>query len=63
MYNDSTDSIQMPINGLIRYGIGLVLFTNINALEVIRNKLYTLVDNLKGWRLSKCMTSFVLLWV
>lgn len=28
------DSIQMPINGLMRYGIGLVLFTNINALEV-----------------------------
>lgn len=42
------DGSPIPIDDLMRYGIGLGLFSNVKTLEAARNRVYTLVDNLKA---------------
>ncbi|RVW53311.1 Disease resistance protein [Vitis vinifera] len=37
-----------PIDDLFKYGVGLDLFQNINALEEARDRLHTLIDDLKA---------------
>ena len=37
-----------PIDNLFKYGVGLDLFQNINALEEARDRLHTLINNLKA---------------
>ncbi|KAH9671961.1 Disease resistance protein [Citrus sinensis] len=42
------DGSPIPIDDLMRYGIGLGLFSNVRTSEAARNRVYTLVDNLKA---------------
>ncbi|KAL5743198.1 hypothetical protein ACOSP7_029930 [Xanthoceras sorbifolium] len=45
LYNASSN---ISINYLLRYGMGLCLFQNVSTLEQGRNRLHTLINNLKA---------------
>ena len=49
------------INDLFKYGVGLHLFQNVDTLEEARDRLHTLINNLKAIIIimSECMTLFV----